>query len=326
MTGLMISVEHLRKEYQVMVHSAGWRGLLQDVFHRQYQYVPAVDGITFSIQPGEIVGFIGPNGAGKTTTVKLLSGLLRPTAGSIVVNGHDPFQRHPQFLRSIGVVMGKRSQLWWDLDAFHAVELVSRAYGVEREEFERRLHALASLLEVTPQLARPVRSLSLGQRVKFELIASLIHGPEVLFLDEPTLGLDLVSQRALRKFLLTCNEYYGTTILLTSHYMRDIEELCSRVLIIHEGKLVFDGSLPELSSASRAKRVRIEAPATCAGFRQPGLSFFKERGLWMGTVTPDKLRPILHLAMEIDATNLVIEEPPLEDVVIPYLQGQGADS
>lgn len=241
-----IRVENLSKFYPVALKEPGFVGTVQHFFRRKYRQVEAVKDISFQIEPGEIVGFLGPNGAGKTTTLKLLSGLIYPSAGRLEVAGHQPFKREHAFLRKITLVMGNKQQLIWDLPAADSFRVNAEVYEIAPDEFKRRLGELSEMLALEGKLNQPVRKLSLGERMKAELLAALLHRPQVLFLDEPTLGLDVNAQVAVREFLLEYNRRYRATILLTSHYMADITALCERVLMIHQGGLVYDGELSGL--------------------------------------------------------------------------------
>ena len=221
-------------------------GSIKSLFKRKYEDVKAVDNISFEIDEGELVGFIGPNGAGKTTTLKCLSGLLYPTAGSVSVLGYNPWHRKYDFLKQISLVMGQKNQLWWDLPAIESFILNREIYEIPKKQYEETLEELTTLLEVKDILKIQVRKLSLGQRMKCELIAALLHSPKVLFLDEPTIGLDVVMQKKMRDFIKEYNRRKKSTIILTSHYMGDVKELCKRVIIIDKGKIVFDGELAEI--------------------------------------------------------------------------------
>jgi ABC-2 type transport system ATP-binding protein len=242
----IIEVRHLSRNYEYYRKQPGLSGSLRGLFRREKLIAPAVKDCSFSIESGELVGFLGPNGAGKTTTLKVLSGILHPTAGDVSVLGHVPFRRHAEFQKKFAIVMGQKNQLWWDLPARESFILNKEIYEVPDREFERSLHEFAELLDIRDILDVPVRKLSLGQRMKCELVAALIHKPEVLFLDEPTIGLDVVAQKNIRDFIKTLNEERGTTIILTSHYMEDISRLCRRVIIIDCGRIVYDGPLDDL--------------------------------------------------------------------------------
>lgn len=242
----IISVSHLSKYYKTHKKEPGFGGSLQSVFARKYETVKAVEDISFSIDEGELIGFIGPNGAGKTTTLKCLSGLLYPDNGSVSVLGFTPFERKTPFLKQISLVMGQKNQLWWDLPAYETFLLNKEMYEISDKKFNEIITELSSLLAVKDLLKVPAKKLSLGERMKCELIAALIHSPKVLFLDEPTIGLDVVMQKTLREFIKEYNKRYNATIILTSHYMKDVEALCKRVIIINHGTILYDGLLSEL--------------------------------------------------------------------------------
>src|SRR3989344_2276097 len=254
-----IEVKNLKKFYQIYKKDAGFWGSVKSFAVRHYEEVKAVDGITFEIEEGELVGFIGPNGAGKTTTLKCLSGLLYPTDGTVQVLGYAPYERKTEFLKQISLIMGQRNQLWWDLPPIETFILNKEIFEVPDNQFKKTLDELIKLLAVEDILKIPVKRLSLGQRMKCELISSLLHSPRVLFLDEPTLGLDVVMQKALREFISEYNKRYHATILLTSHYMRDVEAMCERVIIINHGKILFDGKLNALVKNT----LRIESSEWC---------------------------------------------------------------
>lgn len=239
----VITVDHLTKYYQVHKKEAGMLGAFKSFFKRSTYDAKAVDDISFTINEGELIGFIGPNGAGKTTTLKCLTGLLHPTGGKVEVLGYIPFERKQQYLKQISLVMGQKNQLWWDLPAIDSFLLNKEIYQIPDAQYKKTVDGLSELLDVQDILNVQVRKLSLGQRMKCELIAALIHTPKILFLDEPTIGLDVVMQQKLRDFIKAYNEQYNATILLTSHYMKDVEQLCERVIVIDHGKILYDGSL-----------------------------------------------------------------------------------
>ena len=243
---MIISVSHLSKHFQVYQKEPGVIGSLKSLVLRKYETVKAVSDISFKINEGELIGFIGPNGAGKTTTLKCLSGLLYPTSGEISVLGFNPYSRKPEFLRQIALVMGQKNQLWWDLPPIDTFLLNKEIYGIENEKYNIVFEELTSLLDAKDILKVPVKKLSLGQRMKMELMASIIHSPKVLFLDEPIIGLDVLMQKKLREFIKEYNIRFKATIMLTSHYMQDVEQLCKRVIIINFGKIIFDGQLSSL--------------------------------------------------------------------------------
>ncbi len=241
-----IQVQGLTKTFRTYKKAPGLKGAIRGLFRRQYETTDAVKDVSFQIEEGELVGFLGPNGAGKTTTLKMLSGLLHPTAGTAQVLGCVPWERKDEYRRQFALLLGQKNQLWWDLPARDSLELNARIYGLAPEQFRKTVDELSGMLSVGDKLSTAVRELSLGERMKCELIAALLHQPRVLFLDEPTIGLDVVSQRVVRDFLREHNQKRRTTIILTSHYMADIQELCDRVIIIDHGRLFFDGRLADI--------------------------------------------------------------------------------
>ncbi len=258
-----IVVEHLSKTYLSYKRPPGLWSAVKSLFKRERHEVQAVRDINFTIEEGELVGFLGPNGAGKTTTLKMLAGIIFPTFGSATVLGYVPWERRPEMQRQIALVMGQKMQLWWDLPPYESYILLKALYEVPDNEFEQRVNELAEMLEIRHVLNTQVRRLSLGERMKCELLAALLHRPRVLFLDEPTIGLDVVSQKRIREFLKEYNRRERTTILLTSHYMQDVQELAQRVLIIHHGQLIFDDTLRALVerySPTKALRLHFETP------------------------------------------------------------------
>jgi ABC-2 type transport system ATP-binding protein len=243
---LAIDVQQLRKEFQVQQNRGGLKGAFQDLFKREYKQVTAVKDISFQIPKGEICGYIGENGAGKSTTIKMLTGILVPTSGEIKVNGFVPYKEREKFVSGIGVVFGQRSQLWWDIGVIESFQLLKKVYRVNEADYRKRLDELVERLQLSDLLTRPVRKLSLGQRMRCELAASLLHNPSIVFLDEPTIGLDIVVKTEIREFLKSLNQRYETTILLTTHDLQDIEALCSRVIMLDDGRIIYDGGLEEL--------------------------------------------------------------------------------
>jgi ABC-2 type transport system ATP-binding protein len=243
-----IIVNQLRKEFKVQKNRTGLAGAFRDLFKREYNQVVAVNDISFTIPKGEICGYIGENGAGKSTTIKMLTGILVPTSGELMVSGYVPYQDRERFVRDIGVVFGQRSQLWWDIGVIESFQLLRKVYRVEEAVFKVRLDELVERLQIGDILSRPVRKLSLGQRMRCELVASLLHNPSIVFLDEPTIGLDIVVKMEIREFLKEMNRKYGTTILLTTHDLQDIEALCSRVIMLDDGNVIYDGGLEELKA------------------------------------------------------------------------------
>lgn len=279
-----IVVENLSKVYRSHRKEAGLRGSFVSLFLRETRETRAVDQVSFAIEAGEFVGFLGPNGAGKTTTLKMLCGLLYPSGGAATVLGHIPARREQVYLRRIALVMGQKNMLWWDIPALETLLLHKEMYGLEEATFKRTVDELAAILDVADLLRVQVRKLSLGERMKMELLAALVHRPDVLFLDEPTIGLDVVSQQRVRDFLRRLNREYGTTILLTSHYMDDIEQLCPRVLVIDHGQLHFDGALATLveRAAPHKRIVAVFAEPVARGAAEAALA-----GLCAGPLADD---------------------------------------
>jgi ABC-2 type transport system ATP-binding protein len=254
-----IEVHELRKTFKVQKNREGLAGAIRDLFRRQYVEVTAVKDISFTIPRGEICGYIGENGAGKSTTIKMLAGILVPTSGTVRVAGYVPWRERERFVRNIGVVFGQRSQLWWDIGVIESFQLLRKVYRVPMEDYRKRLDELVERLRLGDLLHRPVRKLSLGQRMRCELVASLLHNPSILFLDEPTIGLDIVVKTEIREFLLQLNREHGTTILLTTHDLQDIEALCSRVIMLDDGRIIYDGGLDELKARwSRGREIRLQ--------------------------------------------------------------------
>jgi ABC-2 type transport system ATP-binding protein len=324
----IIEVSGLSKHYKVPVRQAGLKAATRSLFKRTYNTVKAVDGISFAIQSGEVVGFLGPNGAGKTTTLKMLSGLLYPTAGIPTVLGFQPSRRQMDFLSQITLVMGNRSQLSWDLPALDSFELQRAIYAIPRPEFIRTRDEYIELLELKDLVNKPVRNLSLGERMKVEIIGALLHRPKVLFLDEPTIGLDVTMQRRIRGFVEEYNRRSGATVLLTSHYMADVEALCKRVIVIHNGKLLFDGDLATLVDRFSAyKTIGVTLTNGFGSFNQYGEVLDQDAGHVTLRIprekTPDVTARIL---AEQKVDDLTVEDPPIEDVIDKVFTQKSAES
>ncbi|MGG6294817.1 ABC transporter ATP-binding protein [Leptolyngbya sp. AN02str] len=315
----IITVDRLGKIYPVAVKEPGLKGTLSHFFHRQYRNIVAVQDVSFTIEPGEIVGFLGPNGAGKTTTLKMLTGLIHPSSGQVRVAGQIPFQRKEAFLRTITLVMGQKQQLIWDLPTLDSLRINAAVYGIPDREFRQRVGELADMLSLQEQLTQPVRKLSLGQRMKAELLAALLHRPNVLFLDEPTLGLDVNAQTNVRDFLRDYNQKYGATVLLTSHYMADITALCKRVLMIHQGRLIYDGGLDQLLetfSPCREITVELAQERSVQALTSFGQVQSVEGRVAHFIVPQEKLtHTISRLLAELDVVDLTVTDPPIEDVI-----------
>jgi ABC-2 type transport system ATP-binding protein len=312
-----IRVSDLRKTYVVSHREAGAAAALRSLVKRRASEIAAVDGISFHLSPGEIVGFLGPNGAGKTTTLKMLSGLLHPTAGEVSVLGYVPYLREKEYLQQITLVMGQRNQLVWDIPAADSFELNRAIYRIPRAEFRSTLEELASLLELGPLLGKPVRNLSLGERMKCEIAAALLHRPRVVFLDEPTIGLDVTMQRRIRSFLGAYNQRFGATILLTSHYMADVQALCRRVLVIHHGRLLFDGELAALVQRFTAHKTIVVRLQDCtADLSVYGEVVSCEEGLVTLRVSRDLTAEVTErLLADLPVVDLTVEDPPIEEVI-----------
>jgi ABC-2 type transport system ATP-binding protein len=312
-----IHVAELQRIFKVPEREAGLRASVRSLFRRRHREVRAVDGISFDIAPGEIVGFLGPNGAGKTTTLKMLAGLLHPTGGEVSVLDEVPSRRRPAYLRRMSLVMGNRNQLQWDLPATDSFELNRAIYQVPVAEFRRTRDELIELLDLGGLVTKPVRNLSLGERMKVELSAALLHRPEVLFLDEPTLGLDITMQKRIRTFVAEYNRRHGASVLLTSHYMADVEALCQRVIVIDHGKILFDGDLAALASSLAAYK---EVGVTLSGPDADLSAYGEVRARDGDRVTlrvPRDRTPSVTARLLADHTvlDLTVEDPPIEDVI-----------
>jgi len=315
-----ISVEKLSKTYQVSEREGGFGSAVRSFFVRKYKPVNAVHEIDFQISPGEVVGFLGPNGAGKTTTLKMLSGLLHPTGGQAQVLGFTPWERKNEYLRSMTLVMGQRNRLSWDIPAADSFLLNQAIYRLSNEEYKRTLDELDDLLGLAPIMGKPVRNLSLGERMKCELAAGLLHRPRVLFLDEPTIGLDITAQARIRAFLQEYNRRTNATILLTSHYMADVTSLCERVIMIHHGQLKYDGDLKELTRRIAPYKLIgvalgevMECDLGCYGEliqheNGGGKQFIQVRAEDVNDITSQILR-------DLPVMDLTIEDPPIEAVI-----------
>ena len=315
----MISVQGLKKHYRVHKRPPGLKAALSSLFAREYTTVKAVDGISFDIRPGERVGFLGPNGAGKTTTLKILSGLLYPTQGEVRVDGHLPQSREEAFLKKVMLVMGQKQQLLWDLPPAETFELNRAVYDVPREQFRKTVDELTQLLELGDLVNKPTRQLSLGERMKCELAAALIHRPKVLFLDEPTIGLDVSMQVVMRDFIKRYNEETGATLILTSHYMDDVAALCPRVVVIDKGQLSYDGTLDALVQRVRPEKrvvLHLGGAVERAQLDALGQVVSLEAGKAVLQVPQAGLSQALSRALSaLPVTDLNVENAPLEEVM-----------
>ncbi|MEX0268883.1 ATP-binding cassette domain-containing protein [Leptolyngbyaceae cyanobacterium UHCC 1019] len=318
-----ISAENLSKRYPITVKESGFQGTAQHFFRRNYQTVNAVQAVSFQIEPGEVVGFLGANGAGKTTTLKMLTGLIHPSEGTVQVAGYVPFQRKAGFLRKITLVMGQKQQLIWDLPAMDSLRINAAVYGIGDRAFQQQVSELTEMLSLEGKLTQPVRKLSLGERMKAELLAALIHHPEVLFLDEPTLGLDVNAQVSVREFLRDYNQRFGATVLLTSHYMADITALCQRVLVIHQGGMIYDGSLAGLVDRfAPCREVTVELSEVypidqLSGYADVEAVEDLAKGQTVKFLVSQEAltQTVAKILADLAVIDLAVTEPPIEEVI-----------
>jgi len=333
----LIRVSNLVKEYKTFDRRSGVLGAFADMFSREYKTLRAVDNVSFQIERGEMVGYIGANGAGKSTTLKILCGILFPTSGEVDVGGRIPWKERAAHVQRVGAVFGQRSQLWWDLAAGESLRLIGKIYGVPDDVFATRLAFFEKILELTPFLKSPVRKLSLGQKMRCELAAALLHEPEILFLDEPTIGLDVVAKQAIREFLKTVNRERNVTMILTTHDLREIEELCERVLILDKGQVIFDGSLEKLRKQHVETVVlrfqlarKLSAEWKPAGLPTTGVEWKPDGAKLSATLSsgsPQRTE-VIRAALDTfgqDVQDIAIEEPQIEQVVQRIYQ-RGAKS
>ncbi|MGE5568378.1 MAG: ABC transporter ATP-binding protein [Rhodospirillales bacterium] len=326
-----VEVSDLVKHFRSFERREGLWGALQNLFVREYKTVAAVNRISFTIRRGEMVGYIGPNGAGKSTTIKMLAGILSPTAGTVRANGFEPFRERPRYTRTIGAVFGQRTQLWWDIAVVESFRLLKRIYRVSDADYAARMKEFDEVLELGRYLHMPVRKLSLGERMRCDMAAALLHNPPLLFLDEPTIGLDIVAKENIRAFLKRVNRQYGTTVLLTTHDLSDIEELCPRLMIIDHGRLLFDGGLAELKrqlgSEATVKfdlKDRDQAQSLenleIPGVRREKLSELSYR-LSFSRDTRTAADLIRQVVTAVEVLDISIEEQSIEEVVRRIYQG-----
>lgn len=315
----VISVSNLKKHFTVYKKQPGLLGSIRSLWHREYETVTAVDGISFDIEQGEVVGFIGQNGAGKTTTLKMLSGLLYPTSGETAVLGFNPWDRKNEFQTQFSLVLGQKNQLWWDLPAMETFLLNQAIYDIPEAQFRKTLNKLVKLLDVSESVQIQVRKLSLGQRMKCELIAALLHNPKVLFLDEPTIGLDVVMQKTLRDFIADYNREFGATVILTSHYMDDVKELCKRVIMIDHGKKIYDGSLSNIiDKYARSKTLSLVfgQPVTKKALEKFGVvKDWSSSAATIQVPRKEATKIASRLLESLPVQDLNIEEAPLEAII-----------
>jgi ABC-2 type transport system ATP-binding protein len=312
-----IEVAGLVRTFRVPVREAGLAAAIRSLVAREHREVRAVRGVSFDVAPGEVVGFLGPNGAGKTTTLKMLSGLLHPTGGHARVLGHEPAKRERAYLGRITLVMGNRNQLQWDLPVVDSFEMNRAIFAIPRRDFERSRDELVELLEIGDLVTKPVRNLSLGERMKAEIAGAMLHRPQVLFLDEPTIGLDVTMQKRIRAFLAEYNRRHGATVMLTSHYMADVQALCDRVIVIHHGRVLFDGPLAALSERFAAtKTITVVLADPDVDLRDYGEVVARQVGKVTVRVSRDAASTVAaRLLADHTVTDLTIEDPPVEDVI-----------
>jgi ABC-2 type transport system ATP-binding protein len=331
----LISVRELSKHFRSFRRREGVWGGFVNLFRREYHTVKAVDQISFNIEPGEMVGYIGPNGAGKSTTIKMLTGILVPSSGEMLSNGFVPWRQRTSYVKTIGVVFGQRTQLWWDIAVIESFKLLRRIYDVSQRDFDERMDAFNQILGISDYLHTPVRKLSLGERMRCDLAAALLHNPPILFLDEPTIGLDVVAKDHIRQFLRAINEKYSTTVLLTTHDLDDIEELCRRIMIIDHGQLLYDGPLGQLKQKLlRTKQIKFalrdkEQVANLALVERDGLKIepvdeltFRIRFDRTRISTADLMREILS---SVEVRDLLIEDEPIEEIIKRIYAGETLD-
>src|ERR1700756_2244855 len=328
----LIHVHDLCKHFRTFKRREGVWGSIQNLFVRDYKTVAAVDDVSFSIERGEMVGYIGPNGAGKSTSVKMLTGILVPTSGQIRINGFVPHKQRRHYVKTIGVVFGQRTQLWWDIAVIESFKLLRRIYDVSQQDFDRRMGLFDEILGIREYLHTPVRKLSLGERMRCDLAAALLHNPPLLFLDEPTIGLDVVAKDHIRQFLRAINREFRTTVLLTTHDLDDIEELCRRIMIIDHGRVLYDGPLDQLKQKLlRTKQIKFalkdrDQVACLEVFARDGFELeqvdeltYRIRFDRVKIVTADLIRRIL---AAVEVRDLLIEDEPIEEIVKRIYAGE----
>lgn len=319
---LVIEVNNLAKHFSVPEKAEGFGASVRSLFNRQYKTVKAVDDISFSIEEGEMVGFLGPNGAGKTTTLKMLTGILYPSSGEVSVLGYIPTERKVAFQKQISLVLGQKNQLWWDLPPTDGFLMNKEIYGIATEEYRKTLDELVELLDISDVLATPVRKMSLGQRMKCELIASLLHKPKLLFLDEPTIGLDVATQKRVRDFLRKINREFHTTIILTSHNMEDVEAVCERILMIDHGHKVYDGAITELiSTYATEKYLSLDFEDDVPKKELTKFGRVVEYEGWKAVIAvprKDHAKRAAELLTKFSVDNLDIQEIKLEDIILKH--------
>lgn len=314
-----IVVQHVTKKFSVFEKKPGLLGSVKSIFVRKYKDKVAIDDLSFTVPSGKLIAFLGPNGSGKTTMMKMLSGILVPTEGQITIGEFTPHQRKRDFLKQISLVMGQKSQLWWDLPTLDSLEFFRSIYDISHTDFQKRVEELSTLLDSTDLLHTPVRKLSLGERMRCELIAALLHNPQLLFLDEPTIGLDIVSQQKIRQFIQKYHQEKKATILLTSHNMGDIESLCDHLMILHKGKMLFEGSLNAFKTkhdVSPIIRVTLQKPQALPKFKKPyGQNYVTDLVVEITVPYNDLAEVTAKLLQDLKLTALHIKEPSLDEIM-----------
>lgn len=315
----MIEVEHISKTFKVSRRNAGFSEAFKALFHRQYECIKALDDISFTIEEGEMVGYIGPNGAGKSSTIKVLSGILTPDKGRCTINGRVPWKERTAHVADIGVVFGQRSQLWWDVPVIDSFELLRDIYRIPSEVYRNNLEELVTLLNLEQLIRTPARQLSLGQRMRCEIAASLLHSPKILFLDEPTIGLDAVSKIAVRDFILERNRSHKTTVILTTHDMQDIETLTKRIILIGKGKILMDGNLEDIRKQfATSKRLSVEYQGDCINLCDGMDAISQSNQLVTYDIDLSRISvsdAIAHISRQVEVKDISVDGPSIDEVV-----------
>ncbi|MEG6522504.1 ABC transporter ATP-binding protein [Desulfotomaculum sp. 1211_IL3151] len=316
----LIEVKHLYKQYDVAKRQEGMWGAVRSLFHREYLSKMAVQDISFTIKAGEVVGYIGPNGAGKSTTIKMLTGILVPTSGDILINGIVPYKERQKNARQIGVVFGQRTQLWWDLPAIESFELLKQVFQIPQQRYRKNMDTFAEILGLGEFMQTPVRQLSLGQRMRADIAASLLHDPSILFLDEPTIGLDVVAKERMRTFIKEINQERGVTVILTTHDMSDIEKLCRRMILIDKGQVMYDGELAKIKEKFGQHRLLIiDLEGEESGFSMAGAEVIREEGnrKWLRfnrrQISASQL--INQISERYEIKDLAISDPEIDEMI-----------